>query len=236
MSACGKCVRVTTPIGNVGCVGSVCDNRGRDVEFVPLTEFLPRVRLVALGVPDDVALEYIGQAAHEFAIKTRLLKRELRFDVQAGVQDYYLAAGANEQVHLVHALAYGKCGNRGCRVECSVPLHRCDNALFAFEPPDKIWLKKLPETDIENGLVVEYVAAPVQMACEVDRLLFERYQDGIVSGALAQLLLMRKYGFADPQLAGVYEQRFGRALTQGKIDVAREFKTGSRNMQTWGTV
>ncbi|WP_278650999.1 hypothetical protein, partial [Rodentibacter pneumotropicus] len=54
-----------------------CDNDGRDVEFIGLDAFLPRVTLVAKGVPDDVALEYLRQSAQTLARDSRLLKREL---------------------------------------------------------------------------------------------------------------------------------------------------------------
>ena len=35
----------------------ICENNDRDVEFVPLVDFLPRVSLIAEGVPEDVAIE-----------------------------------------------------------------------------------------------------------------------------------------------------------------------------------
>ncbi|QEY24780.1 hypothetical protein D0T90_10135 [Neisseria animalis] len=206
------------------------------MDFVPLAEFLPRVRLIAKGVPDDVALDYIGQAAFEFAVKTRLLKRELVFDVQADVQDYYLEAGECEQVHLIRKidLDCDVCGTASCAVDAGYCANQ--NLLFDFEPPEKIWLKKRPDADAENAFRVEYVAAPTQTACEVDRLLFDRYQDAVVSGALAYLLLMRQYDFAAPQLADRYESRFRREINRAKIEVAREVKTNDRHFIVWGKV
>lgn len=107
-----------------------CDNDGRDVEFISLTEFLPRVTLVAKGVPEDVALEYLRQSAQTLARESRLLKRELRLDVQAGVRDYYLDNGENEQVHYVDKVEL-KSGQTS-------PFS-CKNS-FDFEPNDKIIL------------------------------------------------------------------------------------------------
>lgn len=234
-----RCAVVRTEIGGADCAFSVCDHNGREVAFVALSEFLPRVRLIAKGVPDDVALEYLGQAAVDFAVKSRLLKRRLVADIQASVQDYYLEAGEAEQIHLVQLVSVGcDCGGGFSRTSCAVRGGYCDsqNGVFDFLPPDKVWLKQPPEADVEEGLLVEYVAAPTQSACEVDRLLFDRYQDGIVSGALGYLLLMNQYGFADPHLADVYERRFKKAVNQAKIDVAREFKTASRHLMGWRCV
>ena len=94
--------------GSQSAVNFACENDGRDVEFISLAEFLPRVTLIAKGVPDDVALEYLRQAAQTLARDSLLLKRELRLDVQAGVRDYYLDNGDAEQVHYVDEIHLGK--------------------------------------------------------------------------------------------------------------------------------
>lgn len=184
---------------------SVCAHNGREVEFVDLAEFLPRVRLVARGVPDDVALEYINAAAIRFARLTGILKRRAVVDIQAGVQDYYFQAGDFEQIHRADNVTL-------CRAE-----------KWQFQPPDKLWLEKMPQADTPKGLLFEYTAIPIQAACKVDRLLYDYYQDGIVAGALAELLLMRQYDFADPQMAAVYEQKFNHAKNKAAIDLHRQF-------------
>ncbi|WP_439291466.1 phage adaptor protein [Lonepinella koalarum] len=215
--------------GNQPMTGWICDNDGRDVEFISLTEFLPRVTLIAKGVPDDVALEYLRQSAQIFCQQSRLLKRELRLDVQVGVRDYYLEQGDNEQVHVVQSVHLG---NRGEKCRCFFehfhsPRHGFCHKHFTFEPNDKIILSKPPKFDGENQLQVHYFAQPTQTACDVDKLLFDRYHDVVVNGALSQLLFMRQYDFADPQLAVVYEQRFKQGIAQGKIDVQSHFATNA---------
>ena len=230
---------------------SVCGNDGRDVEFVPLTEFLPQVRVVAKGVPDDVALELIGMVLIDFARNTKISRRTAIIDVQAGVRDYYIEAGDNEQVHLLHGLDYGHCAQRrgdaidllrgysfglnGCSCQgCNVPIQRCENHIYSFEPPNKIILKKTPMMDKEAGLRMDYIAIPTQGACEVDKLIFDRYQSVIVAGALANLLLFRKYDFSDPQLAAIYERKYKTGENQCKIDVVSQFKQGFQSAQnTW---
>ena len=102
---------------------------------------------------------------------------------------------------------------------------------FYFEPPDKVVLTRTPTTD-DKKVKVEYYAMPSQSACKVDKLLFDRYQDVVVNGALSHLLYMRKYDFADPQLASLYERRFKQGIAQVKIDVARDFETGTQSLLT----
>lgn len=211
-----------------------CDNDGRDVEFIALTEFLPRVTLVAQGVPDDVAVEYLRQAAFHFARDSLLLKRELRFDVQAGVRDYYLSNGDHEQVHYIDEIGFGK-SRATCHCRSS-PSKGIPCREFQFEPNDKIILANSPKSDGENQLFVRYFAVPTQSACEVDKLLFDRYHDVIVNGALSELLLMRKYDFADPQMAMFYKREYQQGLAKAKIDVARDFNTGSHSFNQWGWI
>lgn len=213
-----------------------CDNDGRDIEFIGLEEFLPRVSLVAKGVPDDVALEYLRKAAFQLARDSLLLKRELRLDVQAGVQDYYLTNGENEQVHFIHSVQYGK-GRAwsSCQSHaCFVPLKHCRSTAFRFEVPDKVILTQAPKADGDAQLRVCYFATPTQNACEVDKLLFDRYHDVVVDGALSWLLVMRQYDFADPQMAVFYGRQFRQGITQAKIEVMREFETGSAKFGTGG--
>lgn len=75
---------------------------------------------------------------------------------------------------------------------------------------------------------------PTQNACEVDKLLFDRYHDVVVNGALANLLLLRQYGFADPQMAAFYAQQFHKGIAQAKIDVMKQFNTTPQSLNHWG--
>lgn len=218
-----SCGCIKPKCGQQSAVNFVCENDGRDVEFISLTEFLPRITLIAKGVPDDVALEYLRQSAQTLARESRLLKRELRLDVQTGVRDYYLEQGENEQVHYVE------------KVELTSGQHSplaCKNG-FDFEPSDKIILHNAPKADGENQLFVRYFAIPSQNACDVDKLLYDRYHDVVVNGALADLLLMRQYAFADPQMAVLYDQRFKQGIAKAKIDVIQQFETTSHNLNQW---
>ena len=220
--------------GSQSAVNFACENDGRDVEFISLAEFLPRVTLIAKGVPDDVALEYLRQAAQTLARDSLLLKRELRLDVQAGVRDYYLDNGDAEQVHYVDEIHLGK-RKPYSRVHYK-PMRYFACREFTFEPNDKIILQKAPRADAENQLYVRYFAIPTQNACEVDKLLFDRYHDVVVNGALAKLLLMRQYAFADPQMAMMYDRNLKQGIAQAKIDVMHDFETGEHTLNHWGRI
>ena len=52
--------------------------------------------LVAEGVPDSIAIEYIRQAAYTVARESRLLERTIKITLQTGVTDYYLESGSEQ--------------------------------------------------------------------------------------------------------------------------------------------
>lgn len=221
-----KCQSVNPPV-------VCCADDGREIEWVDLREFLPRVTLSAQGVPESVALEFLGQAAIDLARGAHLLKRHAKLDIQRGVRDYFLGSNGREQVDVLLSVDF-----KG-RFDDALPhllRHAAPMAEYRFEPPDKVFLKCVPSSDCANGLVVDYLAIPTQSACEVDKLLFDRYQDVVVSGALAQILLLRKYDFADVQLAAVYEQRFKSGVHRAINDAQRDFVATPREIQPFGRI
>lgn len=197
----------------------------------PPIAFHPRKRVdytYFLQIVDGV---HIRQSCQTLARDSWLLKRTAYIDVQAGVKDYYIESGDNEQVYLIHGINLGKgrCWT-GCSTNCFVPLKGCRNEAFTFEPSDKIILSRIPKEDKENQLKVDYLAMPTQNACQVDKLLYDRYHDVVVNGALSNLLFMRQYEFADPQMAMVYEKRLKQGIAQAKIDTMRAFETGVQTL------
>lgn len=200
------CLKIT--LGDCQESYSPCFNHnGREIEWVELSEFLPQIRLIAKDVPDDIALEYINQSAIRFCKATKILKRRTVIDLQKGVKDYYIQAHPNENIW------------------------RADTASeeYEFIPLDKLFLKHTPCQDTPNGLIFRYTALPSQNACKLDKILYDYHHSSIVDGALSELLLMRKYDFADPQLAGFYEQKFKKGIHHALNDLYKEYNHQSQN-------
>lgn len=220
---CGQSIRPTCKKQSTEVDFCCLRNDERDVEFIGIADMLPRVTLVANGVPDSIAIEYLRQSALTVARESRLLERKVRIELQEGVDDYYLENGS-EQISLVKSITLGDRCNR--KRTCVQPFKLCND--FRFYPPDKIVLDKLPENDGEFMEVV-YYAMPTQDTCEIDKLMYDRYHDVIVNGALADLLSMSKYEFSDTGLSYLYEQKFNRGIASIKIDVSRDFVSGTLN-------
>lgn len=220
---CGQSIRPTCNKQSTVVDFCCLRNDERDVDFVDISVMLPRVTLVAQGVSDSIAIEYLRKAAYILARESRLLERTARITLQKSVVDYYLENGS-EQITLLKSI---RLDDKCCHVrKCFEPFNLCNG--FKFYPPDKIVLDELPKED-GGTLEVIYYAAPTQDSCEIDRLLYDQYHDTIVNGAIADLLLMSKYDFSDYRLAVVYEQKFRRGIASAKIDVARDFVAGTNN-------
>lgn len=220
---CGQSIRPTCKKQSTEVDFCCLRNDERDVEFIDISEMLPRVTLVAKGVPDSIAIEYLRQSAYTFAKESRLLERTIRINTQQGVDDYYLENGSEQIVTIKSVTVDDKCCKRR---QCFEPLNVCDR--FKFFPPDKIVLNSTPKDD-NGSIVVVYYAAPTQDTCEIDKFLFDRHHDAIVHGALSQLLLMSKYDFSDYRLASLYQQWFDKSVASAKIDVARNFTSGVKS-------
>lgn len=218
---CGQSIRPTCNKQSTVVDFCCLRNDERDVEFIDISELLPRVTLIAKGVPDSIAIEYLRQSAYTLAKDSRVSERTARLTLQKGVNDYYLEQGS-EQIMLMKSI---KVNDSCCRnQQCFEPFNLCRG--FRFFPPDKIVLDETPKSD-GGTIEVVYYAAPTQDTCEIDKLLYDRYHETIIAGALSELLLMTKYEFADVRLAAYYKQEFSKGISTAKIDVARDFTSGA---------
>lgn len=213
---------------------------------VPLEEFVPELRLIANGVPSDIAAAYIRNAAIEFCERSAVLKREVFVDLQCDVREYLLEpddvdttrtvsidwiCDARGQRHYLRP-------NQPCQLECPCfcgpgceagPLQQTGPytrettwlPLF-FKQPNTLsvqWPSRvLLRFDGESALRVNLNVAPRRDACDLDRVLFERYLLKIVAGAAGYLLQQPKQDWSNPQLGLKYERDFKIGMAQGATD------------------
>lgn len=223
----------------------LCD----EPDKVPLDDFLPELRLIANGVPAEIAGGYIRHAAIEFAERSLTLKREVFVDLQCGVQEYLLEPPDEDVVRTVaidwicdtqgrqHFLR----PNEPCLLNCPClcpgagelqPLQQTGPFAMQttwlpmwFRQPNSLIVQSRVQWDGQTGLRVKLSVAPKREACELDRLLFQRYFMGIVQGAAAYLLMQPKQDWSNPQLGAKYERDFkiaqARAATDALIGESR---------------
>lgn len=209
---------------------------------LPLDEFLPELRLLVAGVPSEIAGAYIRHAAIEFAERSLVLKRELTIALQCGVQEYLLEPPDEDVVRTV-AIDW-VCDARGqrhfvrptapCMLDCPCTCPgACDAGPLAqtapwpmeaitlpvwFKQPNSLFVSRPVRADFDTALRVTLSVAPKREACELDRVLFERYLMGLVAGAASYLLLQPKQTWYAPQLGAKMEKDFKIASTRAATD------------------
>lgn len=215
-----------------------------------LDEFLPELRMIVNGVPSEIAGAYIRHAAIEFAERSLVLKREVAIDLQCGVQEYLLEPPDDDAVRTV-AIDF-VCDRRGhrhhvrpnqpCALDCACvcpgasemdPLHQTGPWLgFAetmpvwFKQPNSLFVGRNVRADFSTDLRVTLSVAPKREACELDRLLFERYLMGIVAGAASHLLAQPKQDWYAPQLVTKFDREFKIAQTRAATDALLQESRG----------
>lgn len=182
---------------------------------INLEEFLPHVMAMVQGdsrdgLPSNVALSYIRNAAIRFAERSRVLRRHHTVRFQPNLTCYPLLDGDDEVILQVT----GACHNDGPIGVGSFE----DNVLRICYTPN--------ECDIE--FEVMYVVKPTRKACAVDELLYEEWHDAIVAGALSDLHLMPQQPWTSGQSHLLRRQEFERGVAQARI---RRWREGTDKVQ-----
>lgn len=186
-------------------------------EMVPLHEFAPEIMISTEGAPQDMVENYILHAAIDFAMRSQVLIRDVALDLQGGVEEYPVRVDERERVVSLQYMGR-KRGACDCpyRAICGVPL-KC-GAVAQFVSPDRVVVTPAPKSDQEQGLWVRVAVTPARDACEVDRRLYDDYHEGIVSGALARLLLLKGMPWYDAALSTFHRKLADNATTAAGID------------------
>lgn len=231
------------PILTCPCV--TCDNLGRDVEMACLTDIIKHVLPAVtykesterMAAPENSIVQAITETVFDFTKKSRLLERRAVIKTQREVLDYYIEPLADEQINLIKSIcvdgiciefANGRCCDDRCAAYyqqffgCSDIGYMPMMGTYAFEPPNKIVLTEPPVTD-DLKIIVKYYAMSTQTACNVDKLVFDRYLDAIVSGAQARLLTLPAWEWTAPSFGLNAERKYQMKLAEAALDVTRGF-------------
>lgn len=198
---------------------------------VKLEEFLPEVRLMVPGCPDEIIASYVRQAVIEVADRTLAFKRMVPIELQIGVRSYALEAEDCTRVVAIDWI----CDYRGRRhfpkpnAPCVMPCATwcnpaCSWGSFnpfegynwaSFKQPNVLELSFMPDCDVATGMAVRLTVAPTRDACDVDRIAYDKYAQDIHVGAAKSLLALQQQAWYQPQMAAKYERDWQRIL--GKI-------------------
>lgn len=209
---------------------------------VNIERFLPEVRMLAPGCPDEVIGSYVRQAAIEIADRTLALKRHVQVALQIGVRTYLVEPDDCTRVVSMDWV----CDFRGrrhfpkpnapCVVPCaSVCAPYCQWGSFnpfegynwiSFRQPNIVEVSWLPDCDVAVGASIRLSVAPKRDACELDELLYEKYAQDVHIGAAKFLLAMQSQPWYQPQMAAKYEKDWAKILAKIATDAIMQESRG----------
>lgn len=178
---CGLPKPIPCLTGGTGC-GDACSHPlpiAEAIDTYDWERWLPEV-IVGIDDPDEeIAANYVRQAAIEFCKGGRVLQRELTIELQPGINTYPVFPYVGEQIIGVIGV---KAPSSSC---CAV-----NGDYLSGNLPGMRWRLDVARNELsipgctENGLLHLLVwAAPTEEVCEQDRFLYDRFRADITLGA-----------------------------------------------------
>lgn len=175
--------------------------------MVNLSQFFPRLLPYVVGCPEPLAQQALLDSAIEFCHRSLVVTAMLDpVTIVAGTSTYELDLPAQTAVEQVLDV-----WRDGTRIEPS-PYETTTNLYRTPATPqyyygqdiDEVFNLSLlpsPDTTIANGLRVRVALRPTRSATKVHDILYDRFAEGIVAGALGILMTVADEPFTNPTAA-----------------------------------
>ncbi len=191
-----------------------------------LSQFLPRLLVFTPACSDPLAMQALLDSAIEFCEKTGVLSARIDpvYLVTSAAEYEIESPVANTEVFLAT-----KAQVDGSDVETVMADARPLGDLRVARP-DKVYvvlnsdcsstfaLNTMP--DMNYQLTAEVLLRPTRTATSLPDVLFTRWVDALISGALARLYMIPNQAFSSPVLAQYYETRAAKLRHNAKIDAS----------------
>lgn len=183
--------------------------------MVNLSQFLPRLQPYVLGCPEPLAQQALLDSAIEFCTKSNAVSIQISpITATENVNTYVIGTPAQTGVSTILKLWYDG------TVLPSIPY---EQALSLFNNPNgtpryyfgqyvnevySITLLPTPNKTVVDGLQIRAALTPTRSATEVHSILFDRYADAIVHGAISTLCAVPDQPFTNLPQAAASAVRF----------------------------
>jgi hypothetical protein len=174
---------------------------------------LPYVLPEVHGCSDPLAEQAIRDAVIEFCLRARVWVHECDpADIDAGEDAYDIdlpSGAALVQIASVHI------GDKPLD-----PFTGRQPEGYSQRNDDELVLVPTPDTTLADGLLVELIVKPSRASTGFPGWINERYQEGILSGAKARLMMKQGTAWYNPQQGAAYQFAFDTACTDARGDAA----------------
>jgi hypothetical protein len=178
--------------------------------MTPYESFLPEVMPHVHNCPQDYAVNAIRNACIEFCDQT-----------------HWLTIEPDAQTVLPNVDTYDVEFSKGVvpiRLEW-LKINDID-AHGHLTKDNQIVLRDMPTTRLFNALTMSIAIRPSRSSTSVDDSLFERWAEGIASGALARIYATPAQPFSSPELALARSAMFKAAKADAQAEKQRELTVG----------
>lgn len=225
------------------CCAQTCDNSGRDIELVPISDLVPYIKAetaykegASTMFADVEVLEtHLAWALKEFTQRSGILQRKVKIPIQAGLRDYYIEPPPGEEIYRVYSVCVdGHCLQSHQREQCcSGGNCRSERGGFVFHPQNKIVLDEARCN--ECGFIeVQYDTFTSSNACTIDKILVTRHDRALIAGAAAGIRKMAGFGWSLPAKGLDLDREFKLAIQRAQIDEAVGYTNSRQMVGGWG--
>lgn len=181
-------------------------------ETVSLDGFLPELQLEIPELPDDILMNYVRNAAIEFAKRTGVIIRDIEIMLEPCVENYLMETldcmvinkvlNVCRKGHPVVRVPTGRCA----KVNCG------GGMVMWWEEPNLAYFTPAPS--VEEYVTVTVSVIPSDDACEVDSILLSTYREDILHGARSRLYAIPRRPWSDGGMALRSSQLFEKGIAK----------------------
>jgi hypothetical protein len=193
---------------------------------VNLSQFLPRLLPNVLGCPEPVAIQALLDSAIDFCNRSSVISVELDpITVIKDLDTYELETPDSTTVSVIQKVWYDGTLLSAVPYDAATGMysgHHGDPRYYFgsyVEEAYSMTLMPTPTTTLRNGLRVRVALTPTRSATKVHSVLFDRYVDGIVAGAIAIIAAIPDQQYTNPgqAVAAAGKARAVSAIARGEI-------------------
>jgi hypothetical protein len=194
--------------------------------MTPIDSIIPRIEVMAIGVPYPVAVQAVRDTAIEFCRDSLFLRSSLdAVTLESGVYEYDLDPYEGSQARIVRVFDMWVDGARIYPYSV-FDLQRTNEdwqtkegqpSGYTMLSENKIRLYPIP--DAASTLTGYAGIAPTRSATSLDDTLVDRWMDGIVSGALARVIAVPRQPYSDANAAIYHRSVFVSQVQAARIEV-----------------
>ena len=194
--------------------------------------FLSKVLIQTPGCPDITVLETARDVVRDFCSETHIWQEWGDIYLDSSIDVYDLVPPAKSEIITVSRLVRD---NRdispvtssmpGIDVNFEGAVKGSINRGWHFEPPDSVRFAALPS---EQGIVyARMVLMPEADADSFPDWLWQKYQEGLVSGVFAKLFIQHGMKWSNPGLAQLYLRDYNKKIGRAKVNLVKAHTNAS---------